>query len=293
MEVMTLHISIAGRLGSGKSTICRLLEARHGFQVYSTGAIHREIALSHEVSTLEMNQKMANDISFDHAIDAATKKLSMEKAKEPIIFDSRMAWNFAVNSFKVFVTIDPHVAAMRVIEGRRAAEEVYANVEEAKAKLIERGRLENERFKDIYGVDNLDYSNYNLVIDSTHATPEELADLIYAKYQAYCKADGKTHEILLSPMSLYPTETLTQVDPISTSAPIPMVDFEGYHYIKSAHSAVLSAILNRALFVDATRVDMEVQTLLAKLHAVGVSGLHGFEKLGAFRYKSYPGHYLG
>ena len=31
-------ISITGKLGSGKSTVCNLLKDRYGFEIYSTGA---------------------------------------------------------------------------------------------------------------------------------------------------------------------------------------------------------------------------------------------------------------
>jgi len=180
-----MHISITGKLGSGKSTIANILRANHSFPIYSTGAIQREIARRHNVSTLEMNQLMAQDLSFDHTIDDAVTKISIERKDETIIFDSRMAWKFAVNSFKVFVTVDPLVAASRVMDSPRGAEEVYSDLEDAKQKLIERGRIENERFKDIYGVDNFDFSNYDLVIDSTYETPKALASLVYDKFQIY------------------------------------------------------------------------------------------------------------
>ena len=183
-----MHISVAGSPGSGKSTVCEILKADHGFPIYSTGAIQREIALRREVSTLEMNQLMARDISYDYAIDTAVSKISAERQAETIIFDSRMAWRFALNSFKVYITVDPLVAAARVLRCPRGEEEVYASLEEARDLLIARCRLENERFKEIYGVDNLDFTNYDLVIDSTYATPQELADTIYQNFLVYCNS---------------------------------------------------------------------------------------------------------
>jgi len=180
-----MHITITGRLGSGKSTICKILSATHGFTLYSTGAIQREIAQQRNISTLEMNSLMATDLSFDHAIDDAVKKISIDRASETIIFDSRMAWHFAVNSFKVFVNVDPLVAAQRVISDQRGDVEIYADLEDAKNKLMERAKLENERFIEIYGVDYFDYSNYDLVIDSTNASQETLADLVYDRFTEF------------------------------------------------------------------------------------------------------------
>ena len=39
-----MHITITGRLGSGKSTVCRILADKYGYEIYSTGKIHRQIA---------------------------------------------------------------------------------------------------------------------------------------------------------------------------------------------------------------------------------------------------------
>jgi len=178
-----MHISIAGKLGSGKSTICNILRERYGFTVYSTGAILREIAAQQNVSALEINQILVGDATIDNEIDAAVTKLSIEKNDEVIIFDSRMAWKFANNSFKVYVEVDPAEAARRVFGAKRGAVEEYTSAEDAQEKLIKRSLVENERFKQIYGVDNFDHANYDLVIDSTNATPQEMADIIYAKYQ--------------------------------------------------------------------------------------------------------------
>ena len=177
-----MHITITGKLGSGKSTICKLLSARYGFPLYSTGAIQREIAHTHNISTLEMNNLMAKDLSFDHAIDDAVRRISIERESETIIFDSRMAWHFAVNSFRVFVDVDPVVAATRIINDPRGEVEVYSDLEDAKTQLMERAKLEKERFIEIYGVDYSDRSNYDLVVDSTDSPPEALADLVYEKF---------------------------------------------------------------------------------------------------------------
>ena len=290
-----MHMSIAGKLGSGKSTISNILKAKYGFQTYSTGAIQREIAQNNKVSTLEMNRLMAKDISFDHAIDDAVTKISVERAEEVIIFDSRMAWKFAVNSFKIFVTVDPLEAASRVIKSRRGKEETYADLEEAKLKLFERSRLENERFKEIYGVDNFDYSNYNLIIDSTYLAPDMLADIVYSKYQAYCNSSDKMNVVALSPASLYPlkevkdinTETINKYRKERTYLHdhVTITVFDGYHYIIDGHHRVLAALLNEEDLITVKPADTEEFPLIKETER---STLHDFEKAGNFQYKSYP-----
>ena len=179
-------ISITGRLGSGKSTVCKILAKNHGFEIYSTGAIQRKVARDMGISVLELNEKMKTDSTLDDIIDKATEKISIERRNDKLIFDSRMAWHFAVESFKVFVTVDTRVAAQRVMNDCRGAEESYASVQEAEEKLIARSNVERERFQAIYGVDYFDGKNYDLVVDSSYRTPDEVAEVIMKYYERYC-----------------------------------------------------------------------------------------------------------
>lgn len=178
-------ISITGKLGSGKSTICNLLKDRYGFEIYSTGAFQREVARSMGITTLELNKRLREDPSLDYVIDDAVKKLSIERAQDKLIFDSRMAWHFADKSFKIFLTIEPCEAARRVMLNQRGSEEFYADEDEACAKLIERSQVEQARFMQIYGVDYYDFNNFDLIVDTTRRTPEEILDIIMAAYNAY------------------------------------------------------------------------------------------------------------
>ena len=97
-----MFITIAGNLGSGKSTVCKILEEKHGFSTYSTGKIQRGYAETLGISTLEMNRLMNTDPKYDHIIDDEVVRISEEKQGEKIIFDSRMAWHFVKRSLKVF-----------------------------------------------------------------------------------------------------------------------------------------------------------------------------------------------
>ena len=180
-----MHITITGQLGSGKSTICNLIKDRYGYEIFSTGAIQREVAREKGITTLELNKLMKVDHSLDDIIDTTTTKLSVERKDDKLIFDSRMAWHFAKDTFKIFLMVDPKVAAERVMANQRGEEETYASVEEACAKLVERSQVEQKRFVELYGVDYYDVNNYNLVIDSSHLTPDEIVNIIWESFVAY------------------------------------------------------------------------------------------------------------
>ena len=281
-----MHITIAGRLGSGKSTVCEVLRERRGFEVYSTGAIQRDMARRMNLDTIEMNRRMAGNLEFDHMIDDATTKLAVEQSDPPIIFDSRMAWHFAPVSFKVYMTVDPMTAARRVYGTRHSRVESYGSPEDAKEQLINRANLENERFKTIYGVDNYDYRNYDLVIDATFSTPETIAETIYERYAAYCAAPFAETELLLSPKSLYPMRD-AESDCV-TAAPL-----DGYHFIVSGAALVLEALARGAEFVPARLSSLTPREVTEMLSNMPLSVTHDFETVGSFEYASYPEYYAG
>ena len=170
-----MQITFSGRLGSGKSTVCAILRDKYGYEIYSTGTVQRKVAEEMGIDTLELNKRMKENPELDHIIDDAVVKLSRERAGDKIVYDSRMAWHFAENTFKVYMYVDPNVAGERVFNANRGSVESYASPQEASEKLMERAMEENRRFKEIYGVDNLDFNNYDLIVDSTFATPEEIA----------------------------------------------------------------------------------------------------------------------
>ena len=79
-------ISITGKLGSGKSTVCGILKEQYGFEIFSTGTINREFARRLGITTLELNKRLMEDPSLDKEIDGTVTKLSEEKKDEKIIF---------------------------------------------------------------------------------------------------------------------------------------------------------------------------------------------------------------
>ena len=181
-----MHISITGRLGSGKSTVAKIIAEKFGYEIVSTGTALRNIAASLGMTALEFNRLMTSDPKYDFMIDRETRRISVERAGEKIIYDSRMAWNFAVNSFKVYLYVNTEVSAKRILgDGTRGSVESYKDIGDAIAQINERMNEENRRYSMIYGVDNLDLRNYDCVIDTEFRTCEEVAELIMSEFALF------------------------------------------------------------------------------------------------------------
>lgn len=187
-----MHITLTGNLGSGKSTLSKILEAEYGYEIFSTGKVIRKIAEEHGLSVLEMNELMNKDPKYDHEIDDTTARISRENPDKSILFDSRLAWHFVDKSFKVFLSVSLDVAAQRVAgDASRGEVEHYASLEDAKANLKKRAETEDARYKELYNIEYFNYSNYNLVLDSTDCAPDILAKILKDEAQAYEKADAE------------------------------------------------------------------------------------------------------
>ena len=92
-----------------------------------------------------------------------------------------MAWHFTPSAYSVYLKCDLGEAAKRVTAAGRS-DEAYADVREAGEKLRLRREREKKRYFDFYGVDITDMNNYDLVVDTTDKSPEEVAEAIAEAY---------------------------------------------------------------------------------------------------------------
>jgi len=174
-----IKISVTGDLGSGKSTVCRYLKENFGLNVYSIGLIQRSLAEKYNMDICAFNRYMETHSEIDEEIDTELAKIG--KRDEDMILDSRMAWHFVPDSFKVYLSVQLDAAAQRVIRDQRGAVESYASLDEAKNRLVERKHSENLRYITKYGVDCSKPENYDLTIDTTDISPEQVAKTIMSK----------------------------------------------------------------------------------------------------------------
>ena len=178
-------ITITGKPCSGKGTVSKEFCKKYNFTYLCTGDMFRELAQQYGYSTvLEFQQKYPNIEEIDNIIDNKTAEIGKTKINENIVIDSRLAWNFIPNSFKVFIDVDWNIAGQRLLSANRSNEQAN-NITQATQTLKERWQTENERYTKIYNTNNLNLNNYNLVISSNNLTPSEIADKIYEEYKKF------------------------------------------------------------------------------------------------------------
>jgi len=176
-------ISISGTPGSGKGTVSSLLVEKLGLKKISIGdTIMRPLAKKRGVSVLELMELAQTDESIDR--DADKKVIELGEKEDNFIIDSRTAFHFIPQSFKIFIKVDPKEAAKRIwkdILSRSKGREIEGTsqtVEELEQRLISRNTIDRKRYQKYYNFDFTDESQYDLVIDSTNLTPQEEVDKI-------------------------------------------------------------------------------------------------------------------
>ena len=72
-----MNISITGTLGSGKSSVCKILK-ENGYDIISNGVLFREIAEEKGITVVELNELAKKDKSIDDMLDERSIRLGKE-----------------------------------------------------------------------------------------------------------------------------------------------------------------------------------------------------------------------
>lgn len=165
-------VTMAGRPGSGKGTIAKILSKKLKYKYYLIGDIRRNIARKMGISLEELNKIGEKKPWTDRIADNFIKKLSK---KDNIIVEGRIAWHFIPNSIKIFLDANPKTRAKRVFSSKRP-EERYKNIEEAIREMKEREKSDIRRYRKYYKIRNCyDKRHFDYVIDTTRLTAENAA----------------------------------------------------------------------------------------------------------------------
>ena len=179
-----IKISLAGDLGSGKTTVGEILTKKYGLEVVSIGKILRSLAQGLNMTVAEFNKFMETHPEYDKKVDDELKSYEFKSGN--FLFDSRMAWHFVPSSFSVYMTVDVATAAERIINANRQ-DEVYQDKAVAIKELKARRESEVLRYNSLYGVDISKLTNYDLVVDTNGKTPQEVANIIIQNFEKTVK----------------------------------------------------------------------------------------------------------
>ena len=178
-------ITICGGLGSGKSSTANMVAEKLNFKRFSSGDFFRQVGIDLGLSVNELNKRAENDTSIDEMTDEKIRNL---RDSSEIVIDSRTAFHWIPESFKVYLDLPPEIAKVRVLNNLkenklRQESEKSSSVEEIYEKMKERLESEQKRYWDLYKIDNTKKEQFDLVIDTNQNNLEEVVNIIVNTYK--------------------------------------------------------------------------------------------------------------
>ena len=291
-------IVMSGDIGSGKSSVATALKQLTGFDVIGTGTIQRAIATRRGLTTLELNTISQTDRSIDDEIDSYVVELG--KTQDRLILDSRLAWHFIPEAFKVFLAVDPVVGAERVFHASRN-DENNPSLEATLENNLKRQAIEDQRFHKLYNVNFRKYGNYDLIIDTSYTSPEIIARKIKDCFDAWLSHNSYA-SLWIAPRKLLPTQAIEELTDaeltntgIEENQPISVFVCNGFIYIWDGHPRTMAAHKAGCELIPANILTEEPSDKLRAgvsavkiANDVSLSMLHDWEETLGFKYKIYP-----
>jgi len=169
-----MRIAISGPPGSGKTTICMVVANRLEYDFVVVGQLFRQMALERGMNLETFGRLAEEDETIDRELDE--RMLELAKAREDIVIEGRMTGpilkSSKVSVFAVYVSASEQVRAERI--AKREGKDAGFVLREMRT----RERSEKKRYIAYYGIDPSDEAIYDLWIDSSELTADQVADLI-------------------------------------------------------------------------------------------------------------------
>jgi cytidylate kinase len=123
---------------------------------------------------------------IDAILDDRQKNLG--KTEDNFIIDWRLAFHFISHGIKIFLNVTPIEAAHRIFsDTTRKGVESHETIEDTVANIETRRQSENDRYMKYYGLHIYDMDLYDIVIDTSTRTPDEVYDAVIQSIDALSK----------------------------------------------------------------------------------------------------------
>jgi cytidylate kinase len=173
-------IAISGKSGCGNTTVSKLVAEELGlaFVNYTFRAMAEEMG----IPFVELLRLASGDFSYDRHLDSHQVELAR---RQDCVIGSRLAlWMVPDARLKIYLRASPEVRAGRIRnrEGGSLAEVI--------SFTAERDRLDKIRYREIYGIDNDDFSGADLVINADRWDAGGVASMIVEAYRTLSDGDA-------------------------------------------------------------------------------------------------------
>jgi cytidylate kinase len=171
VKLNNVKITISGPPGSGTTTTARKVSEVLGIPLISAGDLFRDMARKRGMSVEEFSRYAESDPEVDLLIDKSQRERA-EKLGTCVVEGRLSAWMINDANLKILVFADDAIRFQRIAKRERKS------VELAKRETLEREAVERERYKKYYGIDIDNWNVYDLVINSSSFTSDEIVEVV-------------------------------------------------------------------------------------------------------------------
>lgn len=179
-----MKITISGLPGAGKGTLIKRLGEEYKLPAFSVGGLRRKYAQKQGMSIAEFNELGEKNSITDIQADEYQKEWAKEN--QNFILDGRLSYFFIPESIKIFLTVEKIEGAKRIQEAARESEISQPTLEEMINLNKRRCESDIKRYKTIYNIEDCyKEDNFDVILDTTHRTPDEVFKLVKKKILDY------------------------------------------------------------------------------------------------------------
>jgi cytidylate kinase len=173
-------ITITGTEGAGKSTLSKALSEKLGLAYVYVGGIRRQLAQERGLTLAEFNKIGEEDPSTD--VDVDKRVVQEVKKLGKAVVEGRTMYHFFPNSIKIFLTVEPKVAAERILNDPQAQRKnealKFKTIDDVLRNIQERHKTDDFRYRKYYNIDAYDPKNFDFVLDTTNLTMAETLEKV-------------------------------------------------------------------------------------------------------------------
>jgi cytidylate kinase len=166
-----MNVTIGGLPGSGKTTVAKILANKLDLNYLNAGDIFRNLATKKGMTLEEFAVYAEQNPSVDQAID---NKLIEVARGGGAILEGRLA---------AFMVVRENLEARKIwleaplkIRAERICQREDKPLETALSEIQERERSEWDRYFNLYNIDLNDLENYDIIIDSSTITADQVVE---------------------------------------------------------------------------------------------------------------------
>ena len=182
-------VTITGGTGSGVSTVMQLLADSLEYRRFSAGGLFRNIAKHRDMTVEQLNDFAKQNAVIDREIDTLIRQLG---EGSELVLDARLGYHWIHDSFRVYLRVDPDVAARRIfreIEEGTRFEQGATTINQTIASIRNQADSTQKRYLRDYGIDIDNTAPFDLIVDTDDKTPEEVVDLVRDSYRKWLQSE--------------------------------------------------------------------------------------------------------